>query len=204
MPASVARGWALAMADCAACSEETGNHVKRVAEYSRIFATAYGLEPKEAELLKLASPMHDIGKIGIPDAILLKPGRLNEEEFCVMKSHTSIGHDMFNHSHRPILRAAAIIAHQHHEKWDGSGYPQGLKGEDIHIFGRITAIADVFDALGSERVYKKAWELDRIINLFKEERGKHFDPKLVDLFIENLPKLLQVRDDLSDEYLGSE
>ncbi len=179
-------------------SKETGNHVKRVAEYSRIFALAYGLDPQEAELLKIASPMHDIGKLGIPDAILLKPGRLDVEEFEVMKTHAALGHDMFRHSKRPILRAAAIIAHQHHEKWDGSGYPQGLSGEEIHIYGRITAIADVFDALGSERVYKKAWELDRIVNLFKDERGKHFDPRLVDIFLDQLPKLLKIRDELRD------
>ena len=179
-------------------SKETGNHVKRVAEYSRILALAYGIDPHEAELIKLASPMHDIGKIGIPDAVLLKPGRLDHGEFEVMKTHASMGYEMFKHSKRPILRAAAIIAHQHHEKWDGSGYPQALTGEDIHIYGRITAVADVFDALGSERVYKKAWELDRILNLFKDERGRHFEPRLVDLFIEHLPELLKVRDALRD------
>ncbi len=169
-------------------SKETGNHVKRVAIYSEILALKYGLPKEEAELLKLASPMHDIGKVGIKDEILNKPGKLTEDEFKIMKTHSTLGFNMLKNSDKPILKAAAIVAQQHHEKWDGTGYPKKLSGEDIHIFGRITAVADVFDALGSDRVYKKAWELDRIFELFKEERGKHFDPKLVDLFLNTLMK----------------
>ncbi|MEC7987201.1 MAG: HD domain-containing phosphohydrolase, partial [Myxococcota bacterium] len=122
-------------------SKETGNHVKRVAEYSRLLALLYGLDEPQAELLKQASPMHDIGKVGIPDRILNKPGRLNAEEWAIMKTHARLGYDMLNHSNRPILKAAAIVAHEHHEKWSGAGYPRGLKGEEIHIFGRITAVA---------------------------------------------------------------
>ncbi len=179
-------------------SKETGNHVKRVAEYSKILAQLYGLPSKEAELLKEASPMHDIGKVAIPDAILNKPGKLTKEEFEIMKKHAILGYEMLKHSKRPILKAAAIVAKEHHEKWDGSGYPFGLKGEEIHIYGRITAIADVFDALGSDRCYKKAWDLDRISELFKEQRGKHFEPKLVDLFFENIDKFLKVRDRFRD------
>ena len=115
-----------------------------------------------------------------------------------MKSHTNIGYQLLNNSRRRILQAAAIVAHQHHEKWNGQGYPQGLKGEDIHIYGRITAIADVFDALASDRVYKKAWELDRIVKLFEEERGEHFDPRLVDVCQAHLAEILAVRDRYSD------
>jgi len=174
-------------------SRETGHHVRRVAEYSHILALGYGLPPDQAEMLRIASPMHDIGKVAIPDAILNKPGRLTPEEFSVMQTHTEIGYRMLKKSPRPLMQTAAIVAHQHHEKWDGSGYPQGLAGESIHIFGRITAIADVFDALGSERTYKKAWPLDKIIALLREERGRHFDPALVDVFLDRLPELLEIR-----------
>ncbi|MEW6551989.1 MAG: HD domain-containing phosphohydrolase [Campylobacterota bacterium] len=181
-------------------SKETGNHVKRVAEYSKLLALLYGLDEVEAELLKIASPMHDIGKIGIPDAILNKPAKFTPEEFEIMKNHAVIGFKMLNGSDRKLLKTSATIAYEHHEKWDGSGYPRGLKGEEIHIYGRITAIADVFDALGSDRCYKKAWDLDRILNLFKEEKGRHFDPILIDLFFENLDKFLAIRDTYTDEY----
>jgi response regulator RpfG family c-di-GMP phosphodiesterase len=174
-------------------SKETGNHVKRVALYSEILALKYGLSKEEAELLKLASPMHDIGKVGIKDEILNKPGKLTQEEFKIMKTHSTLGFNMLKNSDKLILKTAAIVAHEHHEKWDGSGYPKKLKGEDIHIYGRITAVADVFDALGSSRVYKEAWELDKIFELFKEERGKHFEPKLVDIFFEHFDELNKIR-----------
>jgi HD-GYP domain-containing protein (c-di-GMP phosphodiesterase class II) len=182
-------------------SKETGNHVKRVAEYSYILALGLGMSAEEAELLKIASPMHDIGKVAIPDAVLKKPGKLTDEEFDIMKSHTTIGYGLLKNSKRHLLKIAAIVAYEHHEKWNGRGYPRGIAGEDIHIYGRITAIADVFDALGSDRVYKKAWELDRILNLFKEERGHHFDPRVVDAFMEQLPQILKVRDQYSDAML---
>ncbi len=179
-------------------SKETGNHVKRVAEYSKILALNYGLNKKDAEMLKQASPMHDIGKVAIPDAILNKPGRFDKDERKIMDTHVQLGYDMLKISDRPLLKLAAIVAYEHHEKWDGSGYPQGLKGEDINIAGRITALADVFDALGSERVYKKAWDDERIFNLFKEERGKHFDPKLIDIFFENIKEFLVIREEFKD------
>ncbi len=179
-------------------SKETGNHVKRVAEYSKLLATLYGMNEDEVELLKMASPMHDIGKVGIPDNILNKPAKFDKEEWEIMKTHSALGYEMLKHSKRPILKAAAIVANEHHEKYDGSGYPNGTSGEDIHIYGRITAIADVFDALGSNRCYKKAWELERILELFKEQRAKHFDPKLVDLFLDNLDKFLEIRDNYVD------
>ncbi len=180
-------------------SRETGNHVKRVAEYSYQLARLSGLPDDEAELLKMASPMHDIGKVAIPDRVLLKPGKLDAEEWEIMKTHASIGHDLLHHSKRPILKAAAIVAGQHHEKWDGSGYPAALAGEDIHIYGRITALADVFDALGSERVYKKAWPLEQILDLMNEQSGKHFDPDLVQLFQQNLPVFMSIRDEFTDD-----
>ena len=180
-------------------SKETGNHVKRVAEYSKLLALYYGLDEKEAELLKQASPMHDIGKVAIPDAILNKPGRFDENERKIMNTHAALGYEMLKHSNKPLLKMAAIVANEHHEKWDGTGYPKGLSGENIHIYGRITALADVFDALGSDRVYKKAWDDERIFNLFKEERGKHFDPKLVDIFFEHLDEFLKIRETFRDE-----
>jgi len=179
-------------------SKETGNHVKRVAQYSKLLALYYGLSKEEAELLKQASPMHDIGKVAIPDSILNKPGKFVPEERVIMDTHAKLGYDMLKSSRRELLQLAATVAYEHHEKWDGSGYPRKLKGEEIHIAGRITAIADVFDALGSDRVYKKAWDDDRIFNLFKEERGKHFDPKLIDIFFNNLEEFLSVREKFKD------
>ncbi len=181
-------------------SKETGNHVKRVAEYSKILAIAYGLGNDEAELLKQVSPMHDIGKVAIPDHILNKPGKLTEEEFAIMQKHTVIGYEMLSNSDRDIMNAARIVAYEHHEKYCGGGYPRGIAGEEIHIFGRITAIADVFDALGSDRCYKKAWDDEKIFNLFKEERGRHFDPKLVDAFFDTLSDILGTRESLKDEF----
>lgn len=180
-------------------SKETGMHVRRVAEYSKIFAQYYGLSKEEANILKQASPMHDIGKVAIPDNILNKTGKLTVEEFEIMKSHANLGYEMLKNSKKAILSAAAIVAHEHHEKWDGNGYPQGLKGEDIHIYGRITAVADVFDALGSKRCYKDAWEDERIYTLLKNEKGKHFEPKLIDIFFEHLDEFLHIRDTFKDE-----
>jgi response regulator RpfG family c-di-GMP phosphodiesterase len=179
-------------------SKETGNHVERVALYSRELALLYGLSEAEANKLQMASPMHDIGKVGIPDAILNAPRKLSAEEFVIMKTHATLGYHMLKNSNKPILQAAAIVAGEHHEKWDGSGYPYAKAAEDIHIYGRITAVADVFDALGSERVYKKAWLLEDILQLFKNESGKHFEPKLVELFLDNLEKFLAIRDKFRD------
>ncbi|WP_424687449.1 MAG: PAS domain S-box protein [Halarcobacter ebronensis] len=179
-------------------SKETGNHVKRVAEYSKLLGKLCGLKQNDIDIIFMASPMHDIGKVGIPDSVLNKPGKLNDEEWEIMKEHSELGYNILKNSKREILKAAAIISYHHHEKWNGSGYPQGLKEEEIHIFGRITAIADVFDALGSDRCYKKAWELDKILELFKEQKGKHFDPNLVDLFFDNLDEFLKIRDTYVD------
>lgn len=146
-------------------SKETGDHVKRVAEYSKLLALKSGLSLTESEEIKMASPMHDIGKVGIPDNILNKPGKLDFDEFEIMKTHATLGYEMLKGSNQPLLQTAAIVAISHHEKWDGSGYPAQLKGEEIPIYGRITAIADVFDALGHDRVYKKAWPLEDILEI---------------------------------------
>ncbi len=172
-------------------SKETGLHIKRVANYSFLLAKLAGLPLKDAMLLRDVSPMHDIGKLGIPDAILNKPGRFTDEEFEKMKEHTTIGYNMLKNSKRELLKTAAIVAYEHHERWDGKGYPRGLKEEEIHIFGRITAIADVFDALASDRVYKPAWPLERILKLFEEEKGKQFDPKLTQIFLDNIELFLE-------------
>ena len=179
-------------------SQETGFHVKRVAKYSELLAHYYGLSPQEIQYLRTASPMHDIGKVGIPDSILNKPGKLTNDEWRTMKTHANIGYELFRDSDKPLLQTAAIIAYEHHEKWDGTGYPRGLQGENIHIYGRITAVADVFDALGSDRCYKQAWEDERIFKLLKEERGKHFDPKLIDIFFDHLDEFLRIRDHYKD------
>jgi len=179
-------------------SKETGFHVKRVAEYSWLLAKLYGLSDKECDMLRDVSPMHDIGKIAIRDAILNKPGRLTDDEMKIMMEHAKLGYDILQYSELPLLKAASIVAYEHHEKYNGKGYPNKLAGEDIHIYGRITALADVFDALGSERVYKEAWDDTRIFALFEAERGKHFDPKLVDLFFENKEAFFAIRDEFVD------
>ncbi len=179
-------------------SNETATHVARVTEYSWLLAKLYGLTSKECELLRSASPMHDIGKVGIPDNILKKPSNLTENEMQIMQEHTVIGHDILKYSKLSIIQAAAIIAYQHHEKYDGSGYPRGLKGEDIHIFGRITALVDVFDALSSERVYKGVWEDKKIISFMQEESGKHFDPRLIEVFLSHFDHFIEIRQRLGN------
>lgn len=183
-------------------SKETGYHVKRVAEYSALLAKLIDLPQKQIDLIRVAAPLHDLGKIAIPDSILLKPARLTAEERQVMETHALLGYQMLDHSHRKIFQMAAIIAYEHHEKWNGTGYPRGLSGEDIHIAGRIVAIADVYDALANERCYKPAWEHSRIISLFQEERGAHFDPTLVDLFLANQDSFLEINEKYKDSEHG--
>lgn len=171
---------------------ETASHISRVAHYSKMLAAQYGLSEKEQELIFYASPFHDMGKVGIADAILLKPGKLDEDEFTIMKTHASLGYEMLKDSQSEFLQCGAQIAISHHEKYGGGGYPNGISGEDINIYGRITAVADVFDALTSTRPYKKAWSFDDAMNLLVEEKGKHFDPKLVDLFIQNIDRVKEI------------
>ncbi|MCG8311600.1 MAG: two-component system response regulator [Pseudomonadales bacterium] len=177
---------------------ETGLHVMRMSHYSHILALAYGFPENIAEDLLNAAPMHDIGKIGIADNILLKPGKLTSEEFDVMKKHPLIGAEILGESNAQILKMARTVALHHHEKWDGSGYPYGLKGEDIPIEARIVAIADVFDALTSERPYKKAWTVEDALTFMDEQRGRHFDPELVALFHSELPKILEIKERFSE------
>ena len=179
-------------------SKDTGKHVERVAEYAGLMARLYGMDSEEAEVVKLAAAMHDIGKVAIPDGILNKPSQLSDEERAVMNKHTQWGYHIFSRSKKPILQAAATIAYEHHEKWDGSGYPRGLKGEQIHIYGRIAALVDVFDALGTKRSYKEAWSLEDIYAAIRTESGKHFDPKLVDLFVDHYGDFLSIRERLLD------
>ena len=173
---------------------ETGMHVMRMSHYAQILARAAGLSERDAENLLHAAPMHDIGKIGIPDAILRKNGKLESGEWDVMRSHVEIGARIIGEHPRGVLNTARVVALTHHEKWDGSGYPNGLSGEDIPLEGRIVAIADVFDALTSERPYKHAWPLEQALDLMREQAGKHFDPALVALFLQVLPAILEVRD----------
>ncbi|MFP4477335.1 MAG: DUF3369 domain-containing protein [Desulfatibacillaceae bacterium] len=179
-------------------SFEIRNHTRRVAEASYLLARLIGMEEPEAEILKLASPMHDLGKVGVPDAVLLKPGSLTAQEFEMIKAHTTTGWEILRNSTRDLNRAAAIVALQHHERWDGQGYPKGLAGEDIHIYGRITCITDVFDALTHRRVYKPAWDGQRVTELIREQRGKYFDPALVDVFLENLDAFFQINEQFPD------
>jgi len=178
--------------------EETSGHVERVAEYSKLLARLLGYGEEQAELIKKSSAMHDIGKVTTPDHILHKPGKHTDEEFLIMKEHAQAGYEILHKSKLPLMQIAAIIAHQHHEKWDGSGYPRGLKGKEIHILGRIVALADVLDALSSSRKYKKGWDLDAIFSFLKSQSGKHFDPRMVDLFMDNFGLFLEIRDTYSE------
>ncbi len=179
-------------------SKETSNHVKRVALTCQYLAKASGMNEKEVEIIYKAAPLHDIGKIAIPDHILNKPGKLNEEEWLIMQSHAQIGYDILSSSELSVLSAGAAIAGEHHENWDGSGYPNGKKGEDIHIYGRITAIADVFDALVNKRCYKAAWALEETLEFFKEMSGVKFDPALVNLLLTCQDDLMAIQNKYKD------
>jgi putative two-component system response regulator len=178
---------------------ETGAHIQRMAHYSQIIARGLDLDAATQKLILEASPMHDVGKIGIPDYILLKPGKLTFEEFEVMKGHARLGHELLKDSRSEIISAGALIAISHHEKYDGTGYPHGLKGKDIPLFGRIVAVADVFDALTSERPYKKAWALEDALHFLEEGRGAHFDPLCVEAFISGWDEVIAVRQRFRDE-----
>ncbi len=180
-------------------SENTKRHTQRVATISTLMAREYGLSEEEIKLIELASPMHDIGKVGIADAILNKPSQLNSDEFTLMKTHSLLGYEILKHSKQPVLQAAADIAYSHHEKYDGTGYPQGLQGDEIPIFARIVAIVDVVDALLSKRIYKDIWSKEEVISFLNKERGKHFDPDLVDIVLRNFDTYVRIIRNLSDE-----
>ena len=172
---------------------ETGLHVIRMSHYTQVLARAAGYSEREADDLFNAAPMHDVGKIGIPDAILQKNGKLDEDEWAVMRQHAQIGAEIIGEHESGLLRMARSIALTHHEKWDGSGYPLGLKGEEIPLEGRIVAIADVFDALTSVRPYKPAWPLEEAVDFLRRESGRHFDPELVELFLGQLPAIIDIK-----------
>ncbi len=177
---------------------ETGLHVIRMSYYSQVIGLASGMERDEADLLLNASPMHDIGKIGIPDSVLLKPGKLDDEEWKIMRRHPEMGAAILGDHPSLLIQTARVIALTHHEKWNGTGYPKGTAGEEIPMHGRITAIADVFDALTSERPYKKAWSVDDAVALIKKEAGSHFDPQVVGYFCEALPEIVNCKNKYSD------
>lgn len=176
----------------------TGFHLKRLARYSALIARAICLDEDQIEAIELAAPLHDIGKIGIPDAILQKKGPLTPEEVLIMKNHPQIGYDILKGSPSRFLHVAALIALGHHEKYDGTGYPTGLRGNDIPVEARIVALADVFDALTSVRPFKLAWKWDTAVNYIIEQKGKHFDPELVDVFLANIDEALAIQRLLAD------
>ena len=178
---------------------ETGMHVLRMSHFSKIIALAYGFSEARADMLLHAAPMHDIGKIGIPDSIMLKPGRLTDSEFEVMKTHPKIGAEILGDADSDLMNLARIVALTHHEKWDGTGYPEGLAGEDIPIEGRIVAVADVFDALTSRRPYKEAWPVDKTLDFMHSQSGIHFDPALIALLDQCLDDILEVKERWKDE-----
>ncbi|RLA24975.1 MAG: two-component system response regulator [Gammaproteobacteria bacterium] len=184
---------------------ETGMHVIRMSHYSKLLGLANGMSEDEAELLLNAAPMHDIGKIGIPDRILLKPGKLDADEWEIMKTHSQMGADIIGTHSSVLLTLARNIALTHHERWDGTGYPNGLKGEEISIPARIVAIADTFDALTTIRPYKHAWSVQDAINLLQQEAGTHFDPDLVEKFLSIMPQVIEIKDEYAEitvEHLG--
>ncbi len=174
--------------------EETSLHTKRVAFYSAVIAGAYGLSRDDVENLIVTAPMHDVGKIGIPDNIIKKNGKLTDEEFDIIKTHTTIGYNLLQDDENEILQEAAIIARDHHEKWNGRGYPKGIAEEEISLHGRIVAVADVFDALTSRRPYKEPWSVEKALNLLKKESGIHFDPNLVELFMKNRDEVMDIHE----------
>ena len=178
--------------------EETGNHVVRMAKYSRVIAEQLGFSKDEADVIEMAAPMHDIGKIGIRDDILLKPGKLTQDEFEIMKRHTIIGYDILKDSPSKFLQMGSIIALNHHEKFDGTGYPYGKKGNEIPIEARIVAVADVYDALVSDRPYKNAWSMDAALEHMENHSGKHFDPDALDAFKEQIDTVSKIHGMLPD------
>ena len=188
---------------CGFRNEETGDHVRRIGLYAAVLAEALGWKADDVGDILLAAPMHDIGKIAVPDAILMKPGRLTEEEFDKIKEHPAAGAQMLGHAEVPLLRMAREIALSHHEKWDGSGYPNGLAGGAIPLSGRITAVCDVYDALISERVYRPALPEEDALAIMRKDKGSHFDPQVFACFLQMLPSLREIRRQLADEHESS-
>lgn len=178
--------------------ETTANHVRRVSEIAYVLAKYYGVDEEECDLIKVAVPMHDVGKIAIPDRILLKPDKLTYEEFEIMKTHAEIGHKILSSSSKPLLQLAARIALEHHERWDGTGYPLGKKGEEIFLAARVATVADVFDALTHDRCYKEAWSIDQTLDFIKTNSGTMFEPKIVDILFEHVHELVRIMEKYAD------
>ena len=176
--------------------EDTGDHIVRMSRYSALIAEKLGLQPREVQNIQYASPMHDIGKIGIPDSILMNPEKLTDKEFDIIKAHTTIGSKILANSKSEIIRVAGQIALSHHEKWNGKGYPQGLSGDKIPLVGRIVSLADVFDALTSRRPYKDPFPVEKTFDIIKKERGEHFDPDVVDVFQKNIDEILIIKKEI--------
>jgi len=177
---------------------ETSMHTLRVGEMSALLAFKLGWSEEDVQLMRLAAPMHDVGKVGIADSILLKPGKLEDDEFSIMKEHAAIGHTILSQKKTPLLNLAATIANTHHEKYDGKGYPNALSADEIPLSGAIVAVVDVFDALLSERPYKKAFSLEKTLQIIKDGSGSHFNPKLVTLFLDSIDEVLEIRARMSD------
>src|SRR5690349_14333299 len=179
----------------------TAQHIQRMSHYCELLARRSGLSAERCDLIRTASPMHDIGKIGTPDQVLLKPGKFTQEEFDVIAQHAEIGYKILSGSDAELLKVAAIIAYTHHERFDGTGYPRNLKGDAIPIEGRIASIADAFDALTTQRVYKPAFEISHAIELMLKHRGEHFDPELLDVFVSSADELTRIHDQYADRTL---
>ncbi len=183
--------------------EDTGDHILRMSHYSGLLAEMHGLPAKAVKRIRYAAPMHDIGKIGIPDGILGKPGKLSAEEFEVIKTHTTIGARLLSNSNSDIIQTAHDIALCHHEKWNGSGYPHGIRGADIPIEARIVALADVFDALTSKRPYKEPFSIEKSVDIIRNDRGSHFDPDITDLFLDHLDAFVDIKNKCEGEHVSS-
>jgi len=176
--------------------EDTGTHIARMSRFSALLAEKLGLPDKDVQNIRYAAPMHDVGKIGIPDSILMKPGKLTDEEFEIIKTHTTIGAKILANSKSEILQLAEKIAISHHEKWNGKGYPKGLSGDDIPLAGRIVALSDVFDALTSKRPYKDPFPIAKALDIIEKEHGQHFDPDVTDAFLDNVDEFLKIKDEV--------
>ena len=180
--------------------EDTGDHIVRMSKYAALIAEKLGLPGRDVQNILYAAPMHDVGKIGIPDSILMKPGKLTDEEFDIMKTHTTIGAKILANSKSEVLQLAEQIAVSHHEKWNGKGYPQGLAGDSIPLTARIVGLADVFDALTSKRPYKDPFPVEVAFDIIRKEHGQHFDPDVVDVFFENIDGMLNIKEEVSSEH----
>jgi putative two-component system response regulator len=174
---------------------DTGLHIERIGLYARVLAEALEMSPGEVETVRHAAPLHDVGKLGIPDHVLLKPGKLDEEEWVIMRSHTTLGADLLADSESDVIRMGQIIARSHHERWDGSGYPDGLEGTDIPLEARVCAVVDFFDALTMDRPYRRAVATDTVLGMMKDASGAHFDPRVLGAFFENLPEITRIREE---------